>query len=152
MSVFKDRVGRQWTIDLTVGAVKRVKAALGLNLYELVDDDFKRFAALLSDPLTLVDVVWVLIADQAVKLGVTDEQFGESLAAESVQELADAFAAAYVDFFQDRSQAAVLQKVFAKAKQTAAAVMSENEAAIDRLDVASLVESLKKKSGSPPAS
>ena len=152
MQTFKDRNGRQWGIEITVGSIKRVRDALKINLYEMIDENFAGLQRLLSNPIDLVDVVYVLCETSAKSAGVSDVQFGESLSGESLNSMADAFIAAFIDFFPDRRQAAVLQMLVAKSKETVARMCEESEKAIANLDVSSVVASLKKKSGTLPES
>jgi hypothetical protein len=152
MQTFKDRNGREWGIEITVGSIKRVRDAVKVNLYDLIDDNFAGLRRLLDNPIDLVDVVFVLCEQNAKASGINDVQFGESLSGESISEMADAFTQAFIDFFPDRRRAAVLQKLVAKAKETAAAICEESEKAIESLDVSAVVASLRGKSGLPPAS
>lgn len=147
MSAFKDRNGRQWLIDINVGAIKRVRSELKINLCSLIDDGFKGLNELMSDPIQLVDVVFVLCQEQAKSAGILDTQFGESLSGESLQSMADAFFEAYVDFSPDRSRAA-LRSIATKAKQLTEKCGAMLEKDLASLDVDLLVENLRKKSGS----
>ncbi len=152
MPTFKDRNGRPWTVDITVGGIKRVRDLLKIDLYGLVDDKFAGYQKLLADPVSLVDVVFVLCEADAKAAGISDVQFGSALSGQTLSDMQDAFTEALIDFFPDRSQAAVLQKMIQKTKLTAAEINRQNSAAIDGVNVASLVESLKKASGNLPES
>ena len=70
MQSFKDNAGRVWVVQIHVSAVKRVRAIVGLDLYSLVDDRFQGLAKLLSDPVSLVDVLYVLCKDEADRAGM----------------------------------------------------------------------------------
>ena len=105
MHVFKDNKGRSWEVVLDVRQVRRVRAALGIDLANVIalDKDgavdvgvVDRIA---NDPCLLADVLWVLVEGQAKEDGVTDEAFGASLAGDSIEEAARAFLDELVDFF-----------------------------------------------------
>lgn len=151
MASFKDREKRDWSVDITVGSIKRVADRLKINLYSLIDDKMAGFQELMANPVKLVDVVYVLCLPQAEAAKISDEDFGGSLCGESLNAMQEAFTTALIDFFPDRSQAATLRKMIAKAKEVAAIVQTNNGTAIDNLDANSLVESLKNPSGSLPA-
>src|SRR5574344_1723919 len=86
MQIFKDRDGREWQVVLNVFQMKRVRAALGID----------RVA---NDPCLLVDILWVLVQEQAKPLNVTDEQFGTALAGDAIEAATKAFLDELVDFF-----------------------------------------------------
>lgn len=116
MATFRDTSGRAWVVGVTVGAIKRVRAELQVDLYKLADDGFKGLAELLGDPCRLVDVVYVLCKDQADAHKVSDEAFGGALGGDALGALADAFVEALIDFFPDARRREALRKVVAKGK------------------------------------
>jgi len=76
MHSFVDNSRRTWEVAINVTAVKRIRGLLGIDLYALVDDGFKSLSKLVSDPVTLADVLYCLCKDQADKQSITDEDFG----------------------------------------------------------------------------
>ena len=105
MQIFKDRDGREWQIVLNVFQMKRVRAALGLDLVNVIElekdgtvkvDMIDKIA---NDPCLLVDILWVLVQEQAKVLNVTDEQFGTALAGDAIENATKAFLDELVDFF-----------------------------------------------------
>ena len=76
MHIFKDSKARQWCIEINVTAVKRVKAFCVIDLYGLVNDKFQGLGNLLSDPCSLVDVLFVLCKEEADRQSISDEEFG----------------------------------------------------------------------------
>ena len=52
-----------------------------------------------NDPILLCDILWVLCEQQAKADGVTDEDFGSSLAGDSIETATRAFLDELVDFF-----------------------------------------------------
>jgi len=105
MRRFTDTKGRAWELDLNVRQMKRVRDILGIDLVNIIStgkdgavatDTLDRVA---NDPILLVDILWVLCEGQAKSAGVTDEDFGSSLAGESIAEATRAFLDELVDFF-----------------------------------------------------
>ena len=105
MRTFKDNKGRTWEIALNVWQMKRLRDTLGIDLASVVGanadgsvkvDLIDRIA---SDPVLLVDILWVLASAQAKAAGVTDEDFGSSLAGDAIEEATRSFLDELVDFF-----------------------------------------------------
>ena len=105
MHNFKDSTGREWRLVINVNEVKRVRAALGIDLANVisigkdgavVDGFIDRLA---NDPCLLVDILWVLVEAQAKEAGISDVEFGSSLAGESIETATRAFLDELVDFF-----------------------------------------------------
>lgn len=141
MATFRDGNGREWHINVTVADVKRVKEQTGLLLTCLVEDKLMPLATLVSDPVKLVDTVWVLIEPQAKAAGLTDEQFGQSLSGDSVDQMANAFMEALTDFFPKR-QSAMLKTLLTKQKDLQDALADRAEVELSRLTVEQLIESV----------
>ena len=134
MRQFTDTKERVWEVELNVRQMKRVRDALGIDLVNVIQagrdgtvatDTLDRVA---NDPILLVDILWVLCEGQAKAAGVTDDDFGSSLAGDSIADTTRAFLDELVDFFPgarrlflkkavdlarkyERESAEVLQKV-----------------------------------------
>lgn len=130
MHSFTDSAGRTWLVSINVGAIKRVKAQLGVDLLTVLDRDCQLFARLGADIALAVDLVWALIADQAEKLGVSDEQFGESLAGDAIDRAMEALVAETIAFFP-QGRRAILTKLWEKSKQ---ATNTAVQLAVTKLD------------------
>lgn len=111
MPAFVDNAGRTWAVAINVTAIKRVKALLDIHIPSLVDGKFESLAEVISDPITLCDVLYVLCKDQADKDGVTDEQFGQAMFGDALGNAADAFLGALADFFQSPRVRAAISKI-----------------------------------------
>ena len=105
MRQFTDTKERVWEVELNVRQMKRVRDALGIDLVNVIQagrdgtvatDTLDRVA---NDPILLVDILWVLCEGQAKAAGVTDEDFGSSLAGDSIETATRAFLDELVDFF-----------------------------------------------------
>ena len=105
MRTFKDNAGRTWSVTLNVLQMKRIRAHLGIDLVNVITLDaggkvkVDLVDRIANDPCLLVDILWVLVEDEAKAAGVTDEECGRSLAGESIEEATRAFLDELVDFF-----------------------------------------------------
>ena len=105
MRIFKDKNGQDWQIVLNVHQMKRIRAALGIDLVNVITLDKEGVVKvamidrIANDPCLLVDILWVLVEEQAKAINVTDEQFGAALAGESIENATKAFLDELVDFF-----------------------------------------------------
>lgn len=97
MHAFKDNAGRDWTIAVNVDSIKRVRALLNVNLLDAVDG--KLIEQLETDPILLVDVIYVLCKPDADRQQITDEQFGQSMAGDAIDRATVAFLEDLTDFF-----------------------------------------------------
>ena len=105
MKAFTDAKGRSWEIELNIRQMKRVRDILGVDLVNVIQtrsdgsvatDTIDRVA---NDPILLCDILWVLCEQQAKLAGVTDDDFGCSLAGDSIETATRAFLDELVDFF-----------------------------------------------------
>ena len=105
MKVFKDSNGQDWQIILNVLQMKRVRAALGIDLVNVITLDkdgavkVDLIDRIANDPCLLVDILWVIVEGQARAIGVTDEQFGSALVGDAIERATAAFLDELVDFF-----------------------------------------------------
>ena len=105
MRTFKDNAGRTWGVTLNVHQMKRIRAHLGIDLVNVITLDaggkvkVDLVDRIANDPCLLVDILWVCVEEEAKAAGVTDEQFGRSLAGDSIEEATRAFLDELVDFF-----------------------------------------------------
>ena len=106
MQTFTDIHGHAWTVAVTIGTVKRVKARLGIDMF-----DTDSFMKQMQDFIMLCDLLYVICQDEAEKRGITDEQFGCSLAGQVLRDAREALMEAYMAFFPDPEVAAKLRVV-----------------------------------------
>ena len=90
---------------MNVAQMKRVRSSLGVDLVNVIavngDGTLKTTLIddIVNDPCLLVDILWVVCEKQAKAQGVTDEDFGASLAGDSIEDATRAFLDELVDFF-----------------------------------------------------
>ena len=97
MQSFKDTEGQAWDIKIDVGAVKRVRDALKVDLVKI--DDGNLLQSLYDDPVLLVDVIFCLCQAQATTAGLSDVEFAERFGGDTVAEATEAFVAELIAFF-----------------------------------------------------
>lgn len=95
MKKFKDAAGREWAVVLNLAAAKKLKDELEIDLLD-GGESMQRLAA---DPYTMANVLWLLCEKQAIAQNITDEQFGEALAGDPIDEATTALLEAIIDFF-----------------------------------------------------
>jgi hypothetical protein len=118
MRTFRDTASRTWKLDLTIGAMNRVKTELGLDLLaphekpgEQADQrarslKFKGRQALLVSVLNydaslLFDVIYQIIKPQLDEQNVSVESFVESMGGGSAYDAYKAFSEEWADFFRN---------------------------------------------------
>ncbi len=152
MHSFVDNAKRTWEVSINVTAVKRIRGLLGVDLYALVDDGFKSLAKLVSDPVTLADVLYCLCKDQAEKQSITDEEFGRALAGDAITLAADAFVEELIDFFPDARARASLRKAIEAGKAVRDKVLNHAEKILDSINPETEAQKWISSSGTWPES
>lgn len=138
MTSFKDAKDRDYTVDVTIGAFKRVKDTLGIDLYEIETGDPPLATRLQTDIELLVNIVYVVCKPQADAHQVNDVEFGEALDGDAFLAARNAFLEALIDFFrkcqrQDRATA------LAKAKAVLDAAVQMSERRVEAIDADALL-------------
>ena len=129
MPSFKDTNGREWLVTLNVAQVKRVRERLKINLADLQEGNL---LARLADPVTLVDVLFVLVQPQAEENSVTDEQFASALGGDTLSSASTALLEALCDFFPQPTRL-MLRKVLAQTQARQAEAVTKIETDGDEL-------------------
>ena len=112
---FTDTKGDEWAVALNVSAIKAVRNHLGIDLLNL--DDGQLILKLTSDPISLVDVIYVLCMDQAEAKGVSDSQFGARMAGDVIADATEAMLEALVSFIPNPRDRANMAKVLKKSEE-----------------------------------
>ena len=127
MRSFKDAKGRVWSVAITVGTMKRVRALCGVDLYKIIEigDDGKApelLTKLAEDPILLVDVLYAVCKPEADAINVSDEAFGEGMVGDVIENATNALLDDLVDFFPEAKR-----KVFQKVLQATRRFQAETE-------------------------
>ncbi len=139
MKQFKDSAGRTWDIVVNVGTAKKVRDLTTVNLFDLYSDEAKR---VFGDPCLLVNVLYVLCEKQCRERGVSDEQFGEGMVGDAIEDAATALLHEVADFFPE-SRRQLLRKQMSKSQQIAEQMTAKAMDALDKLDATQLLSSTK---------
>lgn len=154
MKIFKDKDGREWVVSITVGSVKQVKAALGVDLLDCGADALAR---LFGDVVRVVEVLYVLCAEQCRSRGVSEDAFAGSFCGESLEAAADAFALELADFFPSPRARDALRRLIAAGKRVEEELFGQSLARLEELSPADLARDILdgktpgKQSGNSPA-
>ncbi|MEZ6097171.1 MAG: hypothetical protein R3C03_23605 [Pirellulaceae bacterium] len=138
MKTFNDSSGNTWSIAVNVGTIKRLRSALDVNLLDAVEG--KLIERLVSDPVLLCDVIFVLCQPEAMARGISDEEFGLAMAGDAIDSATTALLEELVAFFPSGKRQ-VLTKALAKLKAFEAKAI---EVANKRLDDPKLDEQLSR--------
>lgn len=114
MHIWHDNTGRGWATNINVGAIKRVKALTGRNILDLAGGELA--GEIMTDPCLLADILFALHKTEADSHGVSDEQFAECLAGDSIAEATDALMQELIDFFPNSQRRSLLADAMKMAK------------------------------------
>ena len=79
MRTFMDGRRREWTLDLTVASMRRVRDLAGVDLAEVVEKDKDLLFRLYARPETIGAVLWGLVQPQAQAWQIGRPDFDEAL-------------------------------------------------------------------------
>lgn len=108
MQSFRDTEGRPWDVHVTVATVARVRRLVGVDLLDIGSEEFIKS---LNDPVSLANVLFAVCEPQALQRNISDEQFGESLAGDVLNQASRALMEAIADFFPSETQRKALRRV-----------------------------------------
>jgi len=111
MKQFTDNAGRQWTVEVNVAALKRIKGLAGVDLLEVLDGAL--IERLIRDPVLLCDVLYAACKPEADERGVTDEEFGRAMAGDAIEHATEALLDEIVSFCPSPRDRAALGRVLA---------------------------------------
>ena len=83
MRSFKDNQGRQWSVEINVTAIKRVRGLTGEDLMQVIEGTL--IEKLIRDPVLLCDVVYAICKPEADACSVSDEEFGKAMAGDAIE-------------------------------------------------------------------
>ena len=112
MKTFTDNTGRTWTLSVTVGTIKRVRALCGVDLANIITMESGKtpnvglLERLAADPVLLVDVLFAVCKPEADAKGITDEEFGRAMAGDAIELAATALLDEIIDFFPEAKRLA----------------------------------------------
>ena len=133
MKSFTDNTGRTWTLAVTVGTIKRVRALCDVDLANIINIDgttpkVDLLERLGRDPVLLVDVLFAAVKPEADAKGVTDQEFGQAMAGDAIEMATTALLDEVIDFFPETKR-----KVFRKILDATRRFESKGKAALQAL-------------------
>lgn len=137
MKTFTDCMGRTWTVTINVGTIKRVKTMLGINLLEAITDDLAE--KLKNDVCLLVDVLYVICKNEADVKNITDENFGEAMAGDVLENATNAFLDELIDFFPAEKKM-ILRKAINKVNQAEKKALEMGNKYIENMEIEKQIE------------
>ncbi len=152
MHTFTDNAGRVWTVAIHAAAIKRVQGLLQVNLYKLIDENFKGLGELLGNIVQLVDVLYCLCKEEADARNVTDEDFGRALGGDALHRAIEAFLEELIDFFPDPRARSNLRKLLAEGKKVRGRMMDRAEQVLASFDADREANKLLRSFGIAPES
>lgn len=105
---FTDDAGRQWTVAITFGTLKRVKALCGLSFDDLIatpkskgdaDAAAKPLRDLMDDSGRFSEVLYAILKPDADAAGLSSSQFDDGFQGAATEAAQAAFLQALYDFF-----------------------------------------------------
>lgn len=117
MNKFTDTEARDWIISINVQAVKEVREKCDVDLLDVGGKDGDVFLELVSNPITLVNVLYVLCEKQATEREISDEDFGRAMAGDVIDAATSAFVQALVNFTPNRRDRARIQTAWEKVQK-----------------------------------
>ena len=137
MHTFADTQGRTWTVTINVDVIRRVRSLLNINLLEAVEG--RLLERLITDPVLLCDILFVVIQPEAVAKDISDEDFGRSLGGDVLDLATTALLEELVDFFPSAKRT-VFRKALTKLKQLETLAI---ETATQRLESSELEQRMR---------
>jgi hypothetical protein len=133
MRTFKDNQDREWTVEITVAAIKRVRGLAGVDLMEVLEGSNGLIERLVRDPVLLCDVIYAACKPQADERQVSDEAFGASMAGDAIERATAALLEELVDFCPSPRDRANLGRVLKATREVMDKARDVVERRIDEL-------------------
>ncbi len=152
MKNFTDNQGRQWTLEVNVNAIKRVRGLVGVDLYALLSDGLKPLGELLGDPCKFVDVLYCLCKSEADARKVDDSDFGRAMVGDVLTLAADALVEELINFFPNARGRQAMTEALRKSKEIGEKILTHGEKAIREADPDALAQAYIDSLTSAPAS
>lgn len=112
---FVDCKGDEWTVFLDTTLIKQIRKQLHIDLLDL--DNGKLIAKIMSDPIMLVDLLYLVCIEDATKRGISDEDFGRRMAGNSIADATEAMLGALVSFIPNARDRKNMRQVLAKTQE-----------------------------------
>jgi len=123
---FTDNTGREWNVRIDVDTIRRVRSSHAIDLAKVFASR-DELAKLMDDIVVFVDVLATVCGEQMTSRGITPEQFGKSLAGDSIDAAIHAFEEAIIEFLPE-SKRRIIRRIIdgGRASQAQAMLRIEN--------------------------
>ncbi len=98
----------KWFLPIDGPTLKEIRDTLQVNLTTLDGSGYEQLA---NDPITLVDVLYIICREQCERLQISDRDFGRRMAGETIDRATNALIEAIANFFPQSRRALI--KAFA---------------------------------------
>jgi hypothetical protein len=132
MKTFNDNAARSWTVQINVDAIRRVRDLASVNLLEVIEG--KLIERLVSDPILLCDVIYVVCKPEADAREISDADFGRAMAGDAIDSATTALLEELVSFFP-QAKRRVLAKALAKLQNLQRIVSERAESMLESPDL-----------------
>lgn len=154
MKTFTDASGRTWTLALTLGTAKQIKAKLDIDLLQPEAGDPPLLTRLGTDEILLGEVLLAMLENQFERYNITEAEVQEAFDGETLLKAQTAFYDELIDFFRqrgrtDRAKAVAAQKTLIE-KSIAAIEMQLDAINVDTMIDGALSGNLPESSESTP--
>ena len=139
MKTFKDNAGNEWTVEINVSALKRIRSLTGSDLLEVISggDLLER---LMRDPILLCDILYALVKPQADQKQISDETFGAAMAGDAIDSATAALLDELVAFCPSPRDRANLGRVLMVVRQAMDKARDVVEARLEGGEIERIVE------------
>lgn len=139
---FTDAEGRTWRIRITTHEVRQVRDTLGRWLPDAANPASEFCQEISSDPVLLVDVLYVVCRSQAEERRVSDEDFGRALAGDAIWEASCALLEAVCDFFPSQAQRDARRALVDRSKRVVKLLENQLTAAAENQELDRRIDAL----------
>lgn len=102
MKYFKDKNGKEYHIELTIGKIKKIKEKMGVDLLDVEGGETPLIQRLLTDELLLAEIVCTLIESQIADK--TGDEILDTMDGTTITNATKAFFEEYKCFFMERGR------------------------------------------------
>lgn len=149
---FKDSLGRQWTVNLTVQNDDVIESVTGLSIVNLIPAESKArnnelamqpLHEFISNPHAVRDAVFALVKPQAESANIDFNSFRAGLDERTAIDMTNALIRAIHDFFpRDQFRQATLRRVATMGLELASKIADRAETEMGKIDLQRIVDSL----------
>ena len=116
MAKFKDKKGREWSLDLDVYLVEQIHTRTQFKIDKMIEEGPLGIKDVFGDVIKFGQLLWIMCEEQAVTRSVTPEDFARLFNGDVFEDAGEAFVESLADF-SPRQQRTALKAVRQKMKE-----------------------------------